>query len=633
MVYSGAPAAIFAPRAWELEMGRIAGAFEVEGGATTVGAIDMLAAIGVTHPSASRGLAASSPDQLATLGPLSLALDGMVYNPEEFPEPDSSIASRGDAARILTAIERLGLVETLARLNGDFALALRDDRSRAVHLARDRFGIRPLYHASPNGAVAFASRPRALLRLPGASRDPDPKFLMAAAATHYRFVDSDPARAPFRGMAQVPAGHVVTFKNGTASSARFADIKAGPSPTGSHADQAREYFELLRDSVTRRLRRATDPAFTLSGGLDSSTIATMARRINGDLPQAISSVHHDETYDERREIKDVVDAGLVDWHPVEIDDPDLFPLISRMSAFHDQPVPTVTWMTHFLLGERIADMGYGSVFGGLGGDEQHAGEYDYFFYFFADLKASGRTDLLDREIAAWARNHDHPVFRKSPEVAERVMAIVTDPERLGVCRGNADLLYRYRRLVNPELGPLEALAPNLEASSESYLASHMRNELLFNTMPCCLRAADRNATELGLMEFHPFLDWRLFAFMLALPGDRKIQDGVTKCFAREAYKGLLPEATRTRVKKTGWNAPAHQWFAGPGREPLMDMVSSRRFIERGIYNPPALMDLIDDHQDIVDRPDGREDHMMVLWQIVTLELWLRSIEEIPARQP
>lgn len=614
-------------------MGRIAGVFGVDGGGNPTNAIDLLTAIGVTHTSTSRGFAAPCPDHLATLGPLHLVLDGMVYNPEDFPEPDPSIVSRGDAARILTAIERLGLVEALSRINGDFALALRDDRSRTLSLARDRFGVRPLYHASSRGAVAFASRPRALLRLRGVAREPDPKFLMAAAATHYRFVDSDPTRAPFRDMAQVPAGHVVTFKNGTVSRARFGDIKAGPTPAGSPTDQAREYFDLLQDSVERRLRRAQNPAFTLSGGLDSSTIVTMARRITGDLPSAISSVHHDETYDERREIMDVVDAGLVDWHPVEIDDPDLFPLISKMSAFHDQPIPTVTWMSHFLLGERIAEMGYGSVFGGLGGDEQHAGEYDYFFYFFADLKASGQAELLEREIAAWALNHDHPVFRKSPEVAERVMAIVTDPTHHGVCRGNSDLLYRYAGLLNPELGKLETLAPSFEASSDSYLASHMRNELLFNTMPCCLRAADRNATALGLREFHPFLDWRLFEFMLALPGDRKIQNGVTKCFAREAYKGLLPEATRTRVKKTGWNAPAHQWFAGAGREPLMDMVSSRGFIERGIYDTPALMSLIDDHQDIVDRPQGREDHMMVLWQIITLELWLRSIEEIPEPAP
>ncbi|MDE0811092.1 MAG: asparagine synthase-related protein [Alphaproteobacteria bacterium] len=610
-------------------MGRIAGIVGPDGEAANSYARAMLETIGDPKASVARGLATSKSDQLVQLGRLRLVLDGTIYNPEDLPEPDRRLGSSSDAARLLTAVEQFGLVEALAKINGDFALALLDDELGSLSLARDRFGIRPLYHATTGSGIAFASRPRALLCIPGVSRSPDSRFLMASAATHHRFIDQDPTRSPFLDIAQVPAGFVVTLTNATVSRRRFADIKAGQTPDGTPNDQAEAYLHLLEDSVKRRLRHASKPIFTLSGGLDSSTIVALANRITGERPVAISSVHRDETYDERKEIMDVVNAKLVDWHPVEIDDPDLFALISKMRGFHDQPIPTVTWMSHYLLGERIAEMGFGSVFGGLGGDEQHAGEYDYFFYFFADLKSSGRTDLLEEEIAAWMQNHDHPVFRKSSEVADRMMAVLTDPGHPGVCRGNSNLLYRYKGLLDSELGSLQTLEPNLEASSASYLTSHMRNELLFNTMPCCLRAADRNAAALGFEEYHPFLDWRLFEFMLALPGERKIRNGVTKSFAREAYKGLLPEATRTRIKKTGWNAPAHQWFAGAGREPLLDLLSSRRFVERGIYNGPALMKLIDDHQDIIDQPRGREDHMMVLWQIVTLELWLRSVEDIP----
>jgi asparagine synthase (glutamine-hydrolysing) len=610
-------------------MGRIAGVLNKSGDAAPVDPITMLTALGLSGVTVSNGVAVENAGQIAELGPLRLVLDGTIYNPEAFVEPDRSLAKAGDAGLLLTSIARHGLPDTLAKINGDFALVFIDVRSGQVHLARDRFGVRPLYHARSGEWTAFASRPRSLLNLPGVSKDPDPPFLLAAAGTHYRFIDADPGRAPFRDIAQVPAGHVVSIRNGTVSAARFGDITAGPPPRGSEADQAREYLDLLEDAVRRRLRHAEDPAFTLSGGLDSSTIAALAHRITGTPPSAISSVHRDETYDESKEIKDIVDAGLVDWHPVEIDDPDLFPLISKMSTFHDQPIPTVTWMSHYLLGQRTAELGYRSVFGGLGGDEQHAGEYDYFFYFFADLNAAGRPDVLAREIAAWARNHDHPVFRKTPEVAEHGIGILTDPDRLGLCRGNTDLLFRYRNLLSPEFGDVETLMPRFEASAPSYLASHMRNELLHTTMPCCLRAADRNSAALGLLEIHPFLDWRLFEFMLAIPGDRKIRDGVTKCFAREAYKGLLPEPTRTRVTKTGWNAPAHQWFAGPGREALMDLVMSRTFRDRGVYNHPELLRLIDEHQDIVDNPRGRENHMMLLWQIVTLELWLRSLADIP----
>lgn len=609
-------------------MGRIAGMTGAANDAVAERRVKaMLGAIGVTAAPAMAGLAAASPEDRAALGPFRLVFDGMLYNAEALPEP---VGPDSDAARVLAAIERHGVLQALALINGDFALALLDTRSGALTLARDRFGVRPLYHTAAGLPVAFASRPRCLLALSGISREPDRRFLQAAAATHYRFPDTDPLRSPFRDIIQVPAGHAVTLVDGTVSRDRFADIAAGPPPSGTARDQAEAYLELLRDSVERRLNRATKPVFTLSGGLDSSTVAAMAHRITGVPQPSISSVHSDETYDERREIMDVVNAGLVDWHPVEIDDPDLFGVLSRIADHHDQPIPTATWMNHFLLGQRIDELGYRSVFGGLGGDEQHAGEYDYFFYFFADLRAAGKDELLGREVEAWIKNHDHPIFQKSREVAERTMAILTDASHPGRCRANTDLLYRYQDILDPELRDLDGLIRDYPAPTESYLASHMRNELLFNTMPCCLRAGDRNAAALGLTEFHPFLDFRLFEFMLALPGEAKIRNGVTKAFAREAYKGLLPEATRTRVTKTGWNAPAHQWFTGAGREALLDMISSRRFIERGIYDTMALRALIDQHAEIVDERGSREDHMMVLWQVVTLEMWLRSVDEMPA---
>ena len=588
-------------------------------------ALGMLTLVGVSDADERAGFAAASPNQFASLGPYDLVLDGTVYNVEDLPRAQGP---GGDAARILAAIERDGPEAALARLNADFALAIRDNRSNMVMLARDRFGVRPLYHTVPAAPIAFASRPKALLALPGVSSDPDPTFLIAAAATSYRMPDTDPVRAPFSSMAQVPAGHVVTFQDGHISRRRFADIEAGILPTNNPVEQREAYVALLRDSVARRLKRAVKPAFTLSGGLDSSTIAALAKQIRGAPQAAISSLHRDKTYDEREDIADFVDAGLVDWHPVEIDDPDMFDVVARMSAFHDSPIPTVTWMSHYLLAEKIHDLGYESVLGGLGGDEQHAGEYDYFFYHFADLKREGRYEDLAHEISCWQHHHNHPVFQKSEEVAARVTGVLTDPDKPGVCRMNTDLLYRYQDLLNPELADFTALNREFEATSQSYLASHMRNELLYNTMPCCLRAGNRNADTLGLREYHPFLDWRLFEFMLALPGDRKIRDGVTKVFAREAYEGLLPNATRGRIKKTGWNAPAHRWFAGEGRAMLHDLVTSRPFRERGIYNINRLRGLIDEHAEIVADPRGREDHMMVLWQVVTLEFWFRSVKDL-----
>jgi asparagine synthase (glutamine-hydrolysing) len=105
---------------------------------------------------------------------------------------------------------------------------------------------------------------------------------------------------------------------------------------------------------------------------------------------------------------------------------------------------------------------------------------------------------------------------------------------------------------------------------------------------------------------------------------------VTKQVLREAMKGVLPEETRTRVKKTGWNAPAHQWFSGGGREALEDVVRSRRVRQRGIYRVPEVERLLAEHDEIVSRGLPRENHMMFFWQLVNLNAWLDWLEALPA---
>jgi hypothetical protein len=90
----------------------------------------------------------------------------------------------------------------------------------------------------------------------------------------------------------------------------------------------------------------------------------------------------------------------------------------------------------------------------------------------------------------------------------------------------------------------------------------------------------------------------------------------------------LPEATRTRITKKGWNAPAHQWFANQGRENLLDLISSRQFIERGIYNQKELHKVVNQHFKILESGKNIENHMMVIWQIVSLEIWLRNLDSV-----
>ena len=182
---------------------------------------------------------------------------------------------------------------------------------------------------------------------------------------------------------------------------------------------------------------------------------------------------------------------------------------------------------------------------------------------------------------------------------------------------------RYFRAISKDFFDLTDFQPVMDHPFSSYLRNRTYQDIFRETAPCCLRAEDRNCSAFELDHADPFFDYRLMEFMFRVPGAMKIRDGVTKRLLRDAMAGTLPEETRTRIKKTGWNAPAHVWFTGHGREQLRDMIASQVFRERGIYIVPEVERLVGEHEAIVSSGAVRENRMMFLWQLVNLETWLR----------
>ena len=287
-------------------------------------------------------------------------------------------------------------------------------------------------------------------------------------------------------------------------------------------------------------------------------------------------------------------------------------------------IATATWLSHYELCAATQRAGFGTLFGGLGGDELNAGEYEYFFTFFADLAHDPR---LDHEVAKWVEYHDHPIFKKSPEVMRAGLERLVDLKTPGRCLPDPARLARYRHAVKRDYFELDGFTPTMDAPFQSYLLNRTYQDIYLETAPCCLRAADRQANAFGLEVSWPFFDHELAELMFGVPVTMKIRDGVTKHLLREAMRGVLPEQTRTRIKKTGWNAPAHVWFAtGSGRALVEDLIESRAFRDRGIYEISVVRALLDEHRDIVALGRPVDNHMMFFWQLANLELWLRSLD-------
>jgi asparagine synthase (glutamine-hydrolysing) len=623
-------------------MSRIAGAYAPDA-AAAARAGEILADVLAQAPGWSRRteragrasfewVGARPPVSAASGGVISV-VDGLFYNRDELDAAWGAASALGnDAARIAGGFAAEGFERALARINGDFTIALYDEREDTLWLARDRFGVKPLYYATVRGGLAFCSRPGPLLALPGISRTINRRFAAVFAGAHYRYIDNRPDESPYEAVRQLPARSWLRFRGGAIEVGRYWDLAEQPELELPEAELAARYRALLMDAVRRRVAVVERPAFTLSGGLDSSSVLSCAVDVLGAPQHAYSTVYIDRTYDESQEIRSMLATKVAEWHPMSVGTPDVFGLVARMVRDHDEPVATATWLSHYLLCERVAQDGFQALFGGLGGDELNAGEYEYFLFHFGDLKAAGAESELAHEIDCWAEHHDHPIYRKNRAVAMASLARLTDPAAPGRCVPDIGRTTRYYAAVDPGFYDLAAFRPMLDHPFTSCLKNRTYQDLFRETAPCCLRAEDRQTIPRGLEHIDPFFDHRLAEMMFRVPGRMKIRDGITKRLLREAMRGILPEETRTRIKKTGWNAPAHTWFsAGPAAEQLGDLISSRAFRERGVYRVAEVERLLAEHRAIVASDAATENHMMFFWQLVNLETWLAHGPEAAAR--
>jgi asparagine synthase (glutamine-hydrolysing) len=557
-----------------------------------------------------------------------VVLDGEIHNRDELAAAAGGTAGGGDAALLCALVGRHGVVEALRLCNGEFAAAIWSRGDRELWLARDRIGVRPLYYAERDGRLAFASRPRPLLELEWVSKDVDRSFVGRFAGSHYRTFDNDPRRSPYRDVDQLPAGHVAYFAGGRVALERWWSLADLSDLDGPPAELAERYRDLLLDAVRLRLRSAQRPAFTLSGGMDSSSVLACAVRHTGSRQHAFSTTYSGSQYDESREIRSMLQSAVEEWHRVPVDNPDVLALVERMVDAHDEPVATATWLSHHVLCGEVHAGGFRSLFGGLGGDELNAGEYEYFLFRFADMRRAGEDEALRHEVREWQRHHDHPIFRKDWAAMERGLERLVDLDQPGRILGDRARIERYRDAVNRDYYDVAEFDPVMDRPFASYLKNRTYQDVFRETAPCCLRAEDRQAAAHGLRTYDPFFDHRLFELMFRVPGAQKIRDGITKRLLRDAMRGLLPDETRERIKKTGWNAPADVWFAGAGRALVLELISDPAFRAAEVYDLREVRRIVDEHDEIVSSGRAAENHMMFLWQLVNLELWLRWLAAI-----
>jgi asparagine synthase (glutamine-hydrolysing) len=511
--------------------------------------------------------------------------------------------TRSDTEVIVHLYEEHGL-DFVRHLNGQFAIALWDSNRGRLVLARDRTGIRPLFYAVRGDRLAFASEIKALLALPGMPR----RLRPAAIAQVFTFWSAQAPDTVFEGVESLPAGHLLVLEDGATTVRRYWDWefpggRAGARPV---AEAAEELRELLVDSVRLQLRADVPVGAYLSGGLDSSIVATLVRHFTDAPLRTFSLTFEDAEFDESDYQQELVRGLGTDHTSVRCARGDIAAAFPRAVWHAETPIVRTAPVPLMLLSERVRAEGYKVVLTGEGADEVFAG-YDLFReakvrrFWARSPQSAWRPRLFERLypylkhspvagraftqafFAEGMHELDSPWFAHMPRwrTTQRLWQFFT-PE----ARAEAEAADPLAALAGRLPPALRGWAP---LERDQYVEAHT---LLSGYLLCS--QGDRMAMANSVEGRFPFLDHRVIEFANRLPPRHKLRVLDEKHVLKQAVRGLLPERIRTRTKQP-YRAPDSQSFFAGGRPPgyVEALLEERRVRDTGLFEPAAVRRLYD----------------------------------------
>ncbi|HAR97350.1 MAG TPA: asparagine synthase (glutamine-hydrolyzing) [Syntrophus sp. (in: bacteria)] len=510
-----------------------------------------------------------------------IVFNGEIYNHIELRADlearGRTFRSRTDTEVVLEALDAWGL-DCLGRFNGMWAFAVYDCREGSLLLARDRFGVKPLHYRGGPGRLAFASEIKQLLALPG----PAPTLNMERAADFflYGFSQHTPETF-FEGILALPPGHLMTVSRSDLETGRFAPAPfwtPQPAPPLPAPEAVGAFGNLLSDAVRLRLRSDVPVGITLSGGLDSSCVAGFASRIlEKERPRAFTVVFDDAGYSERPWVEAVLAHTGMEGTWIRPGASEMGTEWNDFVWHMEEPFRSLSHYSNWRVFRKIREYGVPVVLSGQGGDELLLGYERY------------RTPALNFELRRG----------RVPAVAREVLKARRNAS-MGLLRQAAYWIYfsfpglraaRRRRMVRPYLRKefYREYAPRHETLKTAMTWRNRRElqekEFLRFQLQNLLHHEDRVSMASSIETRLPYLDYRLFEFILGQDLGLLLHDGWSKYILRRAAEGVIPDAVRWRRDKMGYDTPTGRLLS-ENRAAFLDLF--RRHADDPILNSPRL---------------------------------------------
>jgi asparagine synthase (glutamine-hydrolysing) len=537
-----------------------------------------------------------------------ISFNGEIYNYIEIRQQLSGLGyqfrSNTDTEVILKSYDHWG-ENCVDQFNGMWAFAIHDPHNNILFCSRDRFGVKPFYYAEPSDGFAFGSEIRQLLPLlPGVVADAGVLFGFLVAR-----IAEDPERTFYSGIRKLPGGHNLIFNlaNGKFSIKRYYSLQAKAEYAKLDMDSALETFNrLFFDAIRLRLRSDVRVGTCLSGGMDSSSIATLAAELYGKdrTPSfaGITAISEDPATDESVFAKRIVDSSGLDWITVRPGYDDFCKMINPVVRAQEEPFASASVLMQYFVMQESRRAGIPVLLDGQGGDETLLGYDRYFADHFLQSLTGGQMNQAFGILSGLHQNGRRGalgiLLRNLLYFHAPMLRRLAIRRQLSLFRSSYKPMIRKAHTAGREYGDLFGM---------------QKQEIERTNLPVLLRYEDKNSMANSIETRLPFLDYRLVEFATSVATNIKLHDGWGKYLLRKSMDTKMPDDIVWRKHKFGFEAPEARWMKKHDAI-IRDALGSSDLLNEICVVPAQKMDTA-----------GRLKSGM-RWRLYSVALWAREFD-------